>query len=58
MAIAEWPTEHHGEKGRADYVLFIGLMPVAAVEAKKMNTNVAGKIPQAGRYSKGLFCQV
>ncbi|MBZ6071457.1 type I restriction-modification system endonuclease [Aeromonas schubertii] len=54
MAIAEWPTLHNGEKGRADYVLFIGLMPVAAVEAKKMNTNVAGKIPQAGRYSKGF----
>lgn len=54
MAIAEWPTEHNGEKGRADYVLFIGLMPVAAVEAKKKNTNVAGKISQAGRYSKGL----
>lgn len=54
MAIAEWPTEHNGEKGRADYVLFIGLMPVAAVEAKKMNTNVAGKIPQAARYSKGF----
>ena len=54
MAIAEWPTEHNGEKGRADYVLFIGLTPVAAVEAKKMNTNVAGKIPQAARYSKGF----
>ena len=54
MAIAEWPTEHNSEKGRADYVLFIGLTPVAAVEAKKMNTNVAGKIPQAARYSKGF----
>ena len=53
MAIAEWPTEHHGEKGRADYVLFIGLMPVAAVEAKKMNTNVAGKIPH-GALQQGV----
>lgn len=54
LAIAEWPTQYGGEKGRADYVLFIGLMPVAVVEAKKGNINVAGKIPQAGRYSKGF----
>ena len=54
IAIAEWPTEHNGEKGRADYVLFAGLTPIAVVEAKKENTNVAGKIPQAERYSKGF----
>ncbi|MGY0579606.1 MAG: type I restriction-modification system endonuclease [Paraglaciecola chathamensis] len=54
IAIAEWPTEHKGEKGRADYILFAGLTPIAVVEAKKENTNVAGKIPQAERYSKGL----
>ena len=54
IAIAEWPTEHKGEKGRADYVLFAGLTPIAVVEAKKENTNVAGKIPQAERYSKGF----
>jgi type I restriction enzyme R subunit len=53
-AIAEWPTEYNGERGRADYVLFCGLTPVAVVEAKKENTNVAGKISQAERYSKGL----
>lgn len=53
-AIAEWPTNKHGEKGRADYVLFAGLTPIAVVEAKKENANVAGKIPQAERYSKGL----
>ncbi|MGO1233088.1 MAG: DUF4145 domain-containing protein, partial [Marinobacter sp.] len=40
-AIAEWPTNHNGEKGRADYVLFFGLSPIAVVEAKKENTNVA-----------------
>ena len=34
-------------------MLFCGLTPVAVVEAKKENTNVAGKIPQAERYSKG-----
>jgi len=53
-AIAEWPTNQNGEKGRADYVLFAGLTPIAVVEAKKENTNVAGKIRQAERYSKGL----
>ncbi|MFI8417869.1 type I restriction-modification system endonuclease [Serratia sp. NPDC078593] len=54
IAIAEWPTEHNGQQGRADYVLFAGLTPIAVVEAKKENTNVAGKIPQAERYSKGF----
>ena len=53
LAIAEWTTLHNGEKGRADYVLFCGLTPIAVVEAKKENTNVAGKISQAERYSKG-----
>ncbi|WDE02025.1 type I restriction-modification system endonuclease [Thalassomonas actiniarum] len=53
-AIAEWPTELNGKKGRADYVLFNGLIPIAVVEAKKANTNVAGKIPQAERYAKGF----
>lgn len=54
IAIAEWPTEYKGEKGRADYVLFAGLTPFAVVEAKKENVNVAGKIQQAERYSKGF----
>ncbi|MCH8530924.1 MAG: type I restriction-modification system endonuclease [Saccharospirillum sp.] len=53
-AIAEWPTRYQGKTGRADYVLFAGLTPMAVVEAKKENTNVAGKIDQAERYSKGL----
>ncbi|WP_445620269.1 type I restriction-modification system endonuclease [Kushneria sp. Sum13] len=50
-AIAEWPTR--GQE-RADYVLFRGLTPLAVVEAKKENVNVAGKIGQAERYSRGL----
>tara|TARA_R110001592_G_scaffold1778_4_gene10571 strand:- start:5580 stop:8594 length:3015 start_codon:yes stop_codon:yes gene_type:complete len=54
LAIAEWPTQHKDDKGRADYVLFAGLIPIAVVEAKKENTNVAGKIAQAERYSKGF----
>jgi len=53
-AIAEWPTVHKGKKGRADYVLFAGLIPIAVVEAKKENINVAGKVSQAERYSKGF----
>ncbi|WP_323750376.1 type I restriction-modification system endonuclease [Marinobacter sp.] len=57
-AIAEWPTNQNGEKGRADYVLFAGLTPIAVVEAKKENTNVAGKIRQAERYSKGFQVNV
>lgn len=48
-AIAEWPTQG----GRADYMLFTGLTPLAVVEAKKENTNVAGKTRQAERYSRG-----
>lgn len=48
IAIAEWPTD----TGPADYVLFIGLMPIAVVEAKKSNVDVAGAITQARRYSR------
>ncbi|MGP1782853.1 type I restriction endonuclease, partial [Shewanella frigidimarina] len=49
-AIAEWPTK----SGPADYVLFMGLIPVAVVEAKKSAKNVYGSIDQAKRYAKGL----
>lgn len=49
-AIAEWPTD----SGPADYVLFVGMTPVAAVEAKKSAKNVYGSIDQAKRYAKGL----
>jgi type I restriction enzyme R subunit len=48
LAIAEWPTS----SGPADYVLFVGLTPYAAVEAKRANTDVAGKVPQAERYGR------
>lgn len=54
-AIAEWPTNLEGnKKGRADYVLFCGLTPMAVVEAKRENTDVAGMIPQAEAYSRGF----
>lgn len=49
-AIAEWPTE----SGPADYVLFIGLTPVAVVEAKRKNVDVSGALQQAKRYSRSF----
>lgn len=49
-AIAEWPTD----SGPADYVLFMGLTPVATVEAKKSAKNVYNDIDQAKRYARGL----
>lgn len=51
LAIAEWPTKG---KAPADYMLFIGLMPIAVVEAKRKNVDVADKIHQAERYARGL----
>ena len=50
-AIAEWPTG----KGPADYVLFIGLMPVATLEAKRKNVNVSASLQQAKRYNRGFL---
>jgi type I restriction enzyme R subunit len=47
-AIAEWPTAD----GRADYVLFVGLQPLAVVEAKRRRQDVSGAIDQAKRYSR------
>jgi type I restriction enzyme R subunit len=49
LAIAEWPTAN----GPADYVLFVGLTPVAVVEAKRQRRDIAGAIEQARRYSRG-----
>lgn len=46
-AIAEWQLGHD----RVDYVLFVGLTPIAIVEAKKKNKDVSGKIEQAERYA-------
>lgn len=50
LAIAEWPTE----TGPADYALFIGLTPVAIVEAKRKNLDVSAALQQAKRYSRGF----
>mgnify|MGYP000845700498 FL=1 len=57
LAIAEWPMPSQGQRGhpeQADYVLFIGLMPVAIVEAKRFNTAVASYIGQAERYARAF----
>ncbi len=48
IAIAQWPTA----SGPADYVLFVGLMPVATVEAKRKNVDVSSALQQAKRYAK------
>jgi type I restriction enzyme, R subunit len=48
LAIAEWPST----SGPADYVLFVGLTPVAAVEAKRKNIDVSGSLQQAKRYAR------
>src|SRR5690606_22456639 len=48
LAIAEWPTA----SGPADYVLFVGLTPIAVVEAKRKAKDVVAAIEQAKRYSR------
>lgn len=50
LAIAEWPTD----SGPADYVLFIGLTPMAAIEAKRQNRDVSASLQQSKRYSRGF----
>ena len=52
-AIAEWPT-HDGQAGRADYVLFAGLTPLAVIEAKQLTKNVYHAVDQAKRYARGF----
>ena len=53
MAIAEWEWTT-GERGRADYALFIGTALYAVVEAKKTKKTVASDIGQAERYSRTI----
>ena len=53
IAIAEHPTT----AGPADYVLYVGLVPVAVVEAKRKAKNVASSIEQSKRYSRGYSQQ-
>lgn len=50
LAIAEWETGW----GPADYVLFVGLTPIAVVEAKRANKDVSASLQQAQRYSRSF----
>lgn len=54
IAIAEWPTgvDEAGKQGFADYVLFVGLKPIAVIEAKRNNIDVSAKLNESYRYSK------
>lgn len=54
IAIAEWPTgkDETCNLGFADYVLFVGLKPIAVIEAKKQNKDVCDKLNEAYRYAK------
>ena len=49
-AIAEVPVDG----GHADYLLFDGLTPVAVIEAKRWERDVAGEVEQAKRYARTL----
>lgn len=54
-AIAEVPTHAKGDgDGIADYVLYVGLTPIAVVEAKKKAKKIPSAIEQAKRYARGL----
>lgn len=55
-AIAEWPTDSSlGNRGNADYALFIGEVLVAIVEAKKQDVDVFGALNvQAKDYAKNI----
>ncbi len=51
MAIAEWPTS----VGPADYVLFVGLEPVAAVEVKRSVRDLGAALVEAEDYANGML---
>lgn len=53
-AIANYPIFYQGNAFYADYILFYGLTPIAIIEAKCENINVAEKICQAEIYAKGF----
>lgn len=53
-AIANYPIFYQGNTFYADYILFYGLTPIAIIEAKCENINVAEKIRQAKIYAEGF----
>ncbi|MDL2398445.1 DUF4145 domain-containing protein [Rhizobium mayense] len=50
MAIAEWPSKG----GRADYALFVGLICVGIIEAKRESVDVPSTLRQAERYARTI----
>ncbi len=56
IAIAEWPTDSNiGDRGYADYALFVGLQLVGIVEAKRKYTDIPSVIDyQCKDYAKGV----
>ena len=50
LAIAEWPTDSKvGNRGRADYALFVGLQMVAVIEAKADHKDVPSVLDYQGK---------
>ena len=50
LAIAEWPTDSKvGNRGRADYALFVGLQMVAVIEAKSDHKDVPSVLDYQGK---------
>ena len=50
LAIAEWPTDSSvGNRGRADYALFIGLKLVGIIEAKAEHKDIPSVIDYQGK---------
>ena len=56
IAIAEWPTDSGaGNKGYADYALFIGDKMVAVIEAKAIHKDIPSVIDyQCKEYSRSI----
>lgn len=55
IAIAEWPTEENGEKGRADYALFAGLRLVGIIEAKAEHKDIPSILDYQGKeYARSI----
>jgi len=56
MAIANWEcsNSNNGEKTKANYVLFIGLKPVAIVEVTNIETDIKEGISTAQKHSQNI----
>lgn len=50
IAIAEWPSDG----GRADYALFVGLVCIGVIEAKREAVDVPSTLQQAERYARTI----